>query len=438
MGSKFIFILSVLFFSAIILLIDDYYFLGSVYFYISLAFVAYNIISSREIKLIDVWNVGFVFIILSEVFVSGNIDNSYLASIKFLLIANNIFNIGYKTVNKRKFKPSVILRARSLSVRDSRVITLLLIVFLAFYFMLRIQEALYTFAVGRNVVISEGAGSGFFLGAILNAIGFVLPSIFAYYYIYILKRPVWIPILLSLPIFIILFMAGSRFPLLFSLLGLVIVLQSRNFGKMAPKQYITIIGSVLLLAYTGTLMKHLRSASTRDTTFSIAEETPWKDLPTYAATTIMSPEGVIDMTNLMFDYFSRNNHLYGTSSSFILYFWVPREVWPDKPTMLGHWFIREHRSGFAEGHSASFGFTGDLYADFGLLSLLFVFFLGRMLKYAENFKSVAFKKGGYSLILGAMLFPYVFFFVRSPITATMTFLGIIFFYQMFKRLIFIK
>lgn len=438
MGSKFIFILSALFFSAIILLIDDYYFLGSVYFYVSLSFLAYNIISSREIKLIDVWNVGFVFIILSEVFVSGNIDNSYLASIKFLLIANNIFNIGYETVNTLKFKPNVILKAPSLRIRDSRLITLLLIVFLAFYFLLKIQGALYTFAVGRNVVISEGSGSGFFLNAILSAIGFVLPSIFAYYYIYILKKPAWMPVLLSLPIFIVLFMGGSRFPLLFSLLGLVIVLQSRNFGKMTSKQYIIIIASVLLLAYAGVLMKHLRSGSTRDNPLSIAEENQWKDIPTFAARTVMSPEGVIDMTNLMFDYFHINEHLYGKSSSFILYFWVPREVWPDKPTMLGHWFIREHRSGFAEGHSASFGFTGDLYADFGLFSLVFVFLFGRLLKVAENFKSLAFSTRGYSIILGAMLFPYIFFFVRSPITSTMTFIGILFFYHMFKRLIFIK
>lgn len=437
MDKRFVVLLTLLLFSSIILLIGDYYLLGTIYFYVALSFVFINVISSKKVKLLDVWNVGFLFIILSEIFLSTTIDNSYLTAIKFLLIANNMINAGYHSLSLKK-PLRLKVKNKKIVIRNKKITVFWLLAFLLFYFLLNIQDALYTFAVGRNVVISEGSGSGFFLDSILNAIGFVLPSILGYYFTFVLKKSAWFPLLLSLPIFTVLFLGGTRFPLMFSMLGLLIVLQAKYLGRMSMKHYTIIISSVLLLAYTGTLMKHLRSSTTRESEFTFVEDKPWKDFPTFISDAIMSPEGVIDMTNLLFNHFSRNDHLYGSSSSFILYFWVPREVWPNKPTMLGHWFIREYRSGFAEGHSASFGFTGDLYADFGLLSLLFVFFLGRMLKYAENFKSVAFKKGGYSLILGAMLFPYVFFFVRSPITATMTFLGIIFFYQMFKRLIFIK
>ena len=106
--------------------------------------------------------------------------------------------------------------------------------------------------------------------------------------------------------------------------------------------------------------------------------------------------------------------------------------------MLGYWFIRLYRGGFGEGHSASFGFTGDLYADFGLFSLLIVFFLGRLLKTADNYRRRAFISGGYNTVLGAMFYPFVFFFVRSPITSTMTFLGILVIYFVMKRVMFVK
>ena len=148
-----------------------------------------------------------------------------------------------------------------------------------------------------------------------------------------------------------------------------------------------------------------------------------------------SNEGVVDMTALLIKHFNTNPHLYGESSSFLLYFWIPRSFWPNKPTMLGNWFIREYRSGFSEGHSASFGFTGDLYADFGYFSLFFIFILGILLKRAENFKDKAINSNNFNIILGAMLYPFVFFFVRSPVTSIITFLSIILYYKLFKNIL---
>ena len=106
--------------------------------------------------------------------------------------------------------------------------------------------------------------------------------------------------------------------------------------------------------------------------------------------------------------------------------------------MLGYWFIRKYRTGFGDGHSASFGFTGDLFADFGYFSLFFIFIIGRLIKFAEKFSEKSLSSKNYNVIIGSMLFPYVFFFVRSPITASMTFFGILFFFYIFKRVIFIE
>jgi len=434
MPKNILIILLILFLSSLILLIDDYQLLAQGYFYLTVMYVGVSVFYIKQIQLIDTWNVAFLFIVVSEILLLKSAGNHTVSAVKYLLIANNIINIGYLSNlnNKISFRPIA-----NLKVRNTKMVTPLLLSFVIFYFFMKIEDSIYMFSVGRNVVIREGEGRGFFLDSIFNSIGFIIPAVLAYYFVYVRRKKIWIPMLLSMPVFIVLFLQGTRFPLLFSLLGFFIVVQSKYLNKLAFKHYLVISLVMFGLAYGATIMKHFRSSSTKDTTFVFFDNNAERsNLPTILAESIMSPEGVVDMTSLMFRYFETNDHLYGSSSSFLLYFWVPRQVWPDKPTMLGHWFIREHRSGFAEGHSASFGFTGDLYADFGLFSLFFILLVGRLLKYAENFKNAFFKVGNYNVVIGAMLYPYVFFFVRSPITATMSFLGILFFYVLLKRLIF--
>ena len=159
----------------------------------------------------------------------------------------------------------------------------------------------------------------------------------------------------------------------------------------------------------------------------------YRNFPAYV-TSYFSSEGIIDMTSLVFNHLNLNDYTYGASTSFILYFWVPRTIWPNKPTMLGNWLIRKYRGGFSDAHSASFGFTGDLLLDFGpYLSQFILFFIGRLLVKAENYKNLSFSSGNFSIVMGAMFYPYVFFFVRSPITASTFILGIYFFYVIFKR-----
>ena len=230
-------------------------------------------------------------------------------------------------------------------------------------------------------------------------------------------------------------MGGTRFPLLFSVLGFVVVIQAKILKKVNFKTYAYAIILVIALLSLTVVMKELRTGgNTEIKTSFLNKEIEDFSLPKYVSS-FMSPEGVIDMTSLMFNYFRKNDHLYGESSSFILYFWVPRQFWSEKPEMLGYWFIREYRQGFSSGHSASFGFTGDFYADFGWFSLIPVFFIGWLLQRGERFKNKTFKNGGFEIIIGAMIFPYVFFSVRSPITATMNYAGIYLIYRISKYLL---
>lgn len=423
----------ILLFSIVLLLINDIHLLGQVYFYSITIYTILNIYLNKKIQLIDIWNGAFVFIIVSEILQIEFNNQNLTAAVYFLLISNNVVNIGYLHGNKRRLYIPV--EKNYEKSRNNKTIVFLLIFVIVFYTFIKLPEALYTFRVGRNVVFSQNVGQGFILTPLFDSIAYVFPAIIAYYYIYVKQKKLFIPFILSSPIFLILFLSGTRFPLLFSFLGFIIVVQAKYFIKIKFKHFILIALLFFSLIYGAKLMAHFRSTDTKNEQFLLSNKSNKTDFPTFLASTIMSNEGVVDMTSVMFDYFNHNPHLYGASTSFILYFWIPREIWPDKPTMLGNWLVREYRGGFSDAHSASFGFTGDLYADFGLFSFVFIFFIGRLLRYADVFKEKAFKESGFNVIIAAMFFPYTFFFVRSPITATMTFIAIMFFFYIFKKLI---
>jgi oligosaccharide repeat unit polymerase len=439
MVKNIIFILCACLQISLVLFFDDYRDLGVFYFYMLFAFLLSNIAINKSITLLDVWNFSFLFIILSEVFSeSFYVTNNHLQALKYLIIANNLINIGYFSNRKSLFRKDGIIKKDIFLYK--KYISTLIILFISIYFLFNIERVVYTFSVGRNLAYSENVddGSTNFLGPFISALGLVLPAIITYYFSFVKEKRILISILYSFPIFLILFLGGTRFPLLFSFLGLFIVAQAKISTKFSIKKSVIVVFSLGLLLFSTDLMKHYRSTSTKDLEYTVFKaENKSKDIPAFV-TSFMSAEGVIDMSSLMFSYFETHDYLYGESTLFITYFWVPRSIWPEKPTMLGHWLLRESRSNFGDAHSASFGFTGFLYSDFGPLSLVFIFFIGRLIKAAEDFKNRAFKNKGYSIILGAMLFPYIFLFVRSPITASINFLGILLLYYLFKRLIISK
>ena len=67
----------------------------------------------------------------------------------------------------------------------------------------------------------------------------------------------------------------------------------------------------------------------------------------------------------------------GESSGAVLVFWVPRAIWPDKPTMMGYWLPRAfyYDGYFAEGFSAAQGFCGNAYMDFGFWGAVLFWFV---------------------------------------------------------------
>ncbi|MBS1549839.1 MAG: oligosaccharide repeat unit polymerase [Bacteroidetes bacterium] len=424
--------------SVAILLIDSVFVLGQFYFYFLALYILFDVIKNKKISLLNLWNIAFMYIILSEAVIKSDETNLFfISAVKYLLIANNLINIGYISAPSKKMKSlkNIVVKQK---INNSKITSLILVLLVLVYFAMSIENALLSFAIGRSAAYEKSEGIGLIIDGLLKGLELVLPAIMVFYFYNLRRKSIMLPLILSLPIFLILFLNGTRYPLLFSVLGFAITyLFSQKFSFSFKK--LVMWGFAAYLLFTSVnLMMNFRSGGYDENSGETKTFDASKDLAYNISKVFMSSEGIVDMTTLMFEHFETHDHLYGASSSFLLYFWIPRELWSEKPTMLGHWFIRQYRGGFGEGHSASFGFTGDLYADFGLFSLFMVLLMGALLRRADDFKNHAFKRGGYEVVLGAMFFPYIFFFVRSPITSTMTFLSILLIYYLGKRIIYTK
>lgn len=419
------------------LISDNILLIGESNLVLLLLIIVLNYIDNKSITNLQIWLIGFIFIIVSEAIL---IESGYnvLKAIKFLFSANYLIIYGYYLPIKfKKYNKSMAnVENNSVSKWTKYIIILALFIYIIYY----LPATLRSFMYGRHGSPEDYIDdNNILISSLINSIGFILPSIIVYYYKEIKKKKSFIfPFLFSLPIFIMLFIGGTRFPLLFSFLGFVIMMLSNEKKKITLS--FKFIALISLLILSSQLMMEFRNIgfsnleNVSNTNVSIVE----KRISNRIASQ-MSPEGVIDMTALSMTYFETHSHTYGKTILFITYFWVPRSIWPNKPTMIGNWLIREFRSGFGSSHSASFGFTGELYADFGYFSLFFVFILGIVLRWSEQFKNYYLSKDkAFQKVLVAMIFSYVFFFVRSPMTSTINFIGILAIYFLFKQLLFKK
>jgi len=136
------------------------------------------------------------------------------------------------------------------------------------------------------------------------------------------------------------------------------------------------------------------------------------------------------------DYYDRNPSLGGRSTTSVFVFWVPRALWPGKPTLLEYWFPREYGlRGFPESHSIAAGFPADGYADFGFMGGVMVCLLvGLGLGAADRGCSrLLVEAGSPYLVLVGPLFGATFFAVRSLNTAVIAATGVVALAWMFSR-----
>lgn len=404
-----------------------------VYFLIVLV----NYWRKKSFNLFQIWIVGYVFIVWSEMEI---IATEYYNSTWFVpfiryTISNFVFMLGYYLYNRNERYHR---KTNSIN-QNSRLFLFLIIVLYLYFVILKFNETKIVYFTGRSYGSGNSMGTGSLSKIFLDSIGLLLPSLIGYYYRYVFKKGIWFSFFLVFPIFVILLLTTSRYKFLFSTLPYFIItgivdLQSSNLKK----SLVLLLFFVVILKICGYIKNN------RNVAFAEVES---REVFGYnfekgdnlfeTAAYRMSPEGVVKMAAIADDYFSKNNLHYGKETGFIFIFWIPRNWWPNKPTMLDGWLIREYEN-VSEGFSSASGYIGELRADFGWFCLLFVLLLGMLIRKLDNYTQYVYNNcsDSFDLVLISVLYPWVFFCIRSPLTSTISLIMELILWWLFSLLLF--
>lgn len=401
--------------------------------YTSIAIV--DIFKTKRISIQVIWIVAFIYIIWSEMLILSINDSqlTYMASIFYYLMACNAVLLGYQVFNWSSIK-----KVSLYEIRDSNTFLIVLILLTIYYLYSQYEAVFQTLIYGR--ILSDVTGGTDLADTFAQSLGMILPSLIAYYFKFIKKASIWYAILLVAPIIIYQGILATRFKLLFQILPFLIIIGAVRMNNISLKSTLLLILSAYAITSYSTFTKENRNSSLVEESFY--GETEYinennNDIA-YRAASEMSPEGIIAMTYLSDKYYEDNPHGLGKETSYIITVWIPRSIWPNKPTPIEHWLIRKYENVSAE-FSASLGFMGTLKADFGWFSLFFAFLIGIFLRYCDRYINLALTSHipSLSLVFALTLIPFIFFFVRSPITGTIT-LGFIYIVYYIIRSLFFK
>lgn len=380
-----------------------------------------NYYRQQSFNLYQVWIVGYIFMVWSEMEILSVSSDTLRYTIPFVRfsLANMCVMVGYVLAGRQKnshFRYYILSGGNKLFV-------LLVSALYLYYVLTHISSLVSVFFNGRSYGEGSSLGTGSLLSTLTGSLAFFLPAVMGYYFRFYLKKSAFRSFVISLPIFLILLFTTSRYKFLFSIFPYLIVTGIFDIREIRLKKNILLLlVAILLISVTGFLKQNRRVA---------LAEVEASELFGYGArggidvldkiAHRLSPEGVIEMASIADDYFQNHSLRHGRETGFIFIFWIPRRIWPDKPTMLDHWLIREF-SNVDEGYSSASGFIGELRADFGWGCLLFMLLFGFFLRNCDNYAGIIAHDapGSFNIVLISLLFPWVFFFVRSPITSTMS------------------
>ena len=353
--------------------------LAEYHFYILLLLALVEFLQTKKLTLFVVWIAGFIYIMLSEMIVN-NYGPKYNYVTRFLLLANDLVLIGYSLADEMKFRKTTTNTYNG----KNELFAIVIIVLYIYYFYTALPKAAVNYVQGRQLVSTLGSGS--LMGYFNRSLSMCLPSIIAFYMVTLKKKSKWNALLLSLPIFVFIYMGGTRFKLLFAAAPFFLVSGFFNFNKLNFKNLLYLFVLALGFVIVTNNLKYNRNDSLADLEiFSVANETNREINQRHRSfaekvSNRCSPEGTVEMSRLFEMYFEFHPHTYGRSIGFISYFWIPRRIWHNKPTQIDHWLPRYYNPKMSDKSSTSSGFMGALRADFGIYSLFFIFLFGCILK----------------------------------------------------------
>lgn len=401
--------------------------------FVYIALVIANYVQERNINLLQVWIVAFIFIIHSEMLILADTGNlfEYISPFFLFLMSNNLVILGYY-LSKRRVKP--IEDVVEYRVENKPLFALLVIASMVIFIYGSIQNVRDNLLLGRQ--LDDAVGSARLGTMFIDSLGIMLPSLIAFLFKDVRGKVKWFQLLLVIPIFVIHIILATRFKLLFSLIPYCIVSGMIDVVKVSWQKLIALLAIAIGVTMLSSFMKDNRYMSMTELAYDNYvideyENSKWS----VRLGVQMSPEGVLQMAKYADDYFSTHDLTYGKESANLLYRWVPRKLWKNKPKPLDHWLIRYYED-VSEAHSSSSGFIGVFRADFGWFALFFAILIGLLLRRLDVYalETSMHKSDSLEIIMASLMFSYVFFMVRSPITATYILLYEYIVYVMIKKL----
>jgi hypothetical protein len=224
-------------------------------------------------------------------------------------------------------------------------------------------------------------------------------------------------LLMAASVFLLGLVSGVRFVLLFSAVGSAIAWMVPR--PPSRRTFAVLFAVALTLAIASRVLSETR-------TFGIGESDVGSVIDASSPTefVVMSEKSVQSMTQAVI-YARHRGHTDGRTSAAVLVFWVPRALWPDKPTLIGFWLPREFGR-VESGFSAAPAFTGSSYVDFGLWGSVVLWFIGGLFfgVLERATARVCAAEGDARVLFVAPLYGGAFFAVRSPDTAALTLVGV--------------
>ena len=385
--SKGLFIISSLFIGLIALafVLLDYYSIATLL--LSLSFFSLGVIfNGRIFTSTSAISAGVIYIFLSESSLYDG-DSAYRYS---FFIQYSFIIVLYISL--------VLIRSKNsrLTLNHSYIIYILSILVLT----VLIPLSVLAYQLGREsaYVIYYGGSAVFkIFGQICFSIAMVLPFV-----LWQTDGKKVVNKILAVVVITSIALTGNRIGLVASVLPLLSIFELKyRYRTVLLLPALLIVASLMKMSRTGGAKTEFEGVSTE----------------------ILSNESVIYGTKILLEYGDIN--YYPRYTGYLLYFWIPRLVWHNKPGMLGYEFVRKYSSGFSVGHSASYGLAGEFYADFGYLGI-FVFGLILLCSFLTIGRS--FLQSVKHFIPGI-----VFMALRSPLTIALTMLPVLILYHFYAR-----
>lgn len=386
-----------------------------------LGIVAFDFMKTRRITLFQIWGVAFVYIIWAEMMNMSVLPSAsrYLNAITFLFVSKSVLDIGYMTYHPKRYTNH--LREAWLLVKP-KAFFVVMVVMLVVWLSSNYLTVMATMNSGRQLgdVLGNSINVG---GVFISASSLMVSALAAYYYRWHSRSSILWSLLFLLPVTMFQIILGTRARLIYMILPWLILTGVVSVKRQKMKTLLWVMVGAIALSMASSFMKKFRSLAFSELSGGMITATEEKQTdPFLRLADKMSPEGCVYMTYLAEDWFSTHDHTYGREIGFMFYWVIPRAIWKDKPTPVDHWLIRKYEN-VEEAHSSASGFTGEIRADFGYWCILIVFFFGCILRRADLFVLKSFTDDSPYLdkILAALIYPCVFFFVRSPLTSTQYF-----------------